>query len=206
MAHFQWRNFLELWTSQWLNEIWNIIAPIVFIPFAFGSYHLCDVFKWFNEIWNINAQIVFTSFAFPGKCIRSRPTLPLRYLNSQFNWYHLPQTPAPNEEKWPDLKQCIALLCPNFVPPSKLTSINNLDIGRTLSSQSQDYISKYEIFLRKYFHRPERNPFQEIKWNIVQNWRPCCICNSFQASVLLVILSAAHTSYLFLFPTDGPSL
>ena len=36
--------------------------------------------------------------------------LPLRYLNSQFNWYHLPQTPAPNEEKWPDLKQCIATL------------------------------------------------------------------------------------------------
>ena len=96
------------------------------------------------------------------------------------------------------------LLCPNFVPPSKLTSINNLDIGRTLSSQSQDYISKYEIFLRKYFHRPERNPFQEIKSNIVQNWQPCGICNSFQASVLLVILSAAHTSYLFLFSL-GPS-
>ena len=100
---------VRVW-KQWFNEIWNIIAPIVFIPFAFGSYHLCDVFKWFNEIWNINAQIVFTSFAFPGKCIRSRPTLPLRYLNSQFNWYHLPQTPAPNEEKWPDLKQCIATL------------------------------------------------------------------------------------------------
>ena len=40
-----------------------------------------------------------------------------------------------------------------------------------MSSQSQDYISKYKILLQtKYFHRPERNPFQDIKWNIVQNF------------------------------------
>ena len=112
----------------------------------------------------------FTSFSFQVKCILSRPASPIfkfsiichtsrqngqwreiiRFENNPFllsyfvlpsNWPKCPR----NEEKLSDLKTkqslCAFLLCPTL----KIDRLNNLDIGLTKSSQSQDYISKYKF-------------------------------------------------------------